>query len=581
MEDQGNIKVVCRFRPLNEKEIELSESLCVNFISDQTISITDKHEAAEPLKFTLDKVFPPMSAQQDVYEVAAKPIVEAVMQGFNGTVFAYGQTSSGKTFTMTGPDFEDPELMGIIPRMVKTVFDGIESADEHIEFTVKVANCEIYLEKIKDLLDTTRSNLKIHEDKTRGVYIEGLSDRYVSTDSEVYDLMKIGTSNREVGYTHMNAGSSRSHSIFLITISQNNSKDYSGKIGKLFLVDLAGSEKISKTGAAGKRLEEAKKINTSLTALGQVINSLTDGKSTHVPYRDSKLTRVLQDSLGGNSKTSLIVTCSPSPYNVAETISSLRFGVRAKGIKNKPKINREYTIAELKLLLTKAQEEIEKRDRIIIKYEENFKKNGEILPDMNFSFRLDDEQQEKFNIDELIIEIEELKIRLSEEFEKNNNIIENNKILKGEVIVLQNEKKKLMDQMQQLQENTFHAEHMIKEQEMLIEKLVFTKEKLELNLEKAMEHKILTESLLNEKKIEINQYKRNESSSPNSPINNNNEVLQSVKEELQQEKEISNSLNIKITELEAAIDKLLKTENTTAKKNDEYLENLLRREREK
>ena len=403
MEDQGNIKVVCRFRPMNEKELQRSENLCVNFISEQTVSINDKHEGIEPLKFTLDKVFSPTSQQVEVYEVAAKPIVEAVMQGFNGTVFAYGQTSSGKTFTMTGPDFEDSELMGIIPRMVKTVFDGIESADDHIEFSVKVSYCEIYLEKIKDLLDTSRTNLKVHEDRTRGIYIDGLSERYVSQDADVYELMRIGTDNREVAYTNMNAGSSRSHSIFLITIGQNNSKDYSGKVGKLYLVDLAGSEKVGKTGAAGKRLEEAKNINKSLTALGQVINSLTDGKSTHVPYRDSKLTRVLQDSLGGNSKTSLIVTCSPSPYNVAETISSLRFGVRAKGIKNKPKINREYTIAELKLLLTKAQEEIEKRDRIIIKYEENFKKNGEILPDMNFSFRLDDEQQEKFNIDELII----------------------------------------------------------------------------------------------------------------------------------------------------------------------------------
>ena len=149
----------------------------------------------------------------------------------------------------------------------------------------------------------------------------------------------------------MNERSSRSHMLFILTISQNNTEDLSAKSGKLYLVDLAGSEKVGKTGAEGKVLDEAKKINVSLTALGKVINALTDGKSTHVPYRDSKLTRVLQESLGGNSKTSLIVTCSPHPSNVAETISTLRFGISAKKIKNNPKINKELTVGELQTLV--------------------------------------------------------------------------------------------------------------------------------------------------------------------------------------------------------------------------------------
>ena len=177
--------------------------------------------------------------------------------------------------------------------------------------------------------------------------------------------MKLGSKNREVGATLMNEGSSRSHSLFLMTVTENNVKDYSAKTGKLYLIDLAGSEKVGKTGAEGKRLDEAKNINKSLSTLGQVIYALTDGKSTHVPYRDSKLTRVLQDSLGGNSKTALIVTCSPSPYNEAETVSTLRFGIRAKAIKNKPKINREYTVAELKLLLAKAEADLSRKSSTI------------------------------------------------------------------------------------------------------------------------------------------------------------------------------------------------------------------------
>jgi kinesin family protein 5 len=327
--------------------------------------MTSSYENGSPLSFTFDHAFPPSAAQVDVYNVSAKPIVESVMQGFNGTVLAYGQTSSGKTFTMTGPDMNDGEMMGVIPRMVSTVFDQIESSDPKIEFQVKVGYCEIYLERIKDLLDTSKVNLKVHEDRARGIYIAELTEDYVSSRDEVYHLMRLGSSNREVGYTQMNSGSSRSHSIFILTVTQTSLTDLATKTGKLFLVDLAGSEKVGKTGAEGKRLEEAKNINKSLTMLGNVITALTDGKSSHVPYRDSKLTRVLQDSLGGNSKTTLIVTCSPSPFNEAETISTLRFGVRAKSIKNKPKVNREYSVNELKLMLAQAKEEISKKDRII------------------------------------------------------------------------------------------------------------------------------------------------------------------------------------------------------------------------
>jgi kinesin family protein 5 len=203
---------------------------------------------------------------------------------------------------------------------------------------------EIYMEKIRDLLDPVKTNLKVHEDKNKGIYIADVTETYVGEEIEVYDIMKLGNENRAIGYTDMNAQSSRSHSCFIITIHQNNTTDFSSKTGKLYLVDLAGSEKISKTGATGNTLEEAKTINKSLSTLGLVINNLTDGKSTHIPYRDSKLTRVLQESLGGNARTALIITCSPAKYNLDETISTLKFGARAKQVKNKPKINKELTV---------------------------------------------------------------------------------------------------------------------------------------------------------------------------------------------------------------------------------------------
>jgi kinesin family member 5 len=272
------------------------------------------------------------------------------------------------------------ELEGIIPRMIRHIFDHILNSSADLEFTVKVSMIEIYQEKIKDLVDVTRTNLNVREDKTKGLYIEDLSEHYVACEEEVLEIMRIGSDNRSIGATNMNEHSSRSHSIFIMTIHQNNIKDLSAKTGKLYLVDLAGSEKISKTGATGLTLEEAKTINKSLTTLGMVINSLTDGKSSHVPYRESKLTRVLQESLGGNSKTCLIITCSPSVYNDAETLSTLRFGLRAKKIKNKPKINKEVTVAELKIEIEKLEDLLDKANKRIRQLENFIKNNNLTLP---------------------------------------------------------------------------------------------------------------------------------------------------------------------------------------------------------
>lgn len=192
-----------------------------------------------------------------------------------------------------------------------------------------------------------------------------MTESYVGSEQEVYQILKVGNENRSIGATNMNKQSSRSHSVFILQVEQKNLADFSSKTGKIYLVDLAGSERISKTGAEGNTLTEAQNINKSLTALGQVINALTDGKSTHVPYRDSKLTRLLQESLGGNSMTSLIITCSPSTFNEEETRSTLRFGSRAKQIKNKAKVNKEFSIQELRYMLQNAEKDIRVKERTI------------------------------------------------------------------------------------------------------------------------------------------------------------------------------------------------------------------------
>lgn len=298
------------------------------------------------------------SRQADIFDFSIRPTVDDILNGYNGTVFAYGQTGAGKSYTMMGTDMEDEEGRGVIPRIVQQIFANIQTSPFTIEYTVKVSYMEIYMERIRDLLQPSNDNLPIHEEKNKGVYVKGLVEVYVSSVDEVYEVMRRGGNARAVASTNMNQESSRSHSIFVITITQKNTETGSSKNGQLFLVDLAGSEKVGKTGASGQTLEEAKKINKSLSALGMVINSLTDGKSSHIPYRDSKLTRILQESLGGNSRTTLIINASPSSYNDAETLSTLRFGMRAKAIKNKARVNAELSPAELKMLLKKAQAQV-------------------------------------------------------------------------------------------------------------------------------------------------------------------------------------------------------------------------------
>ncbi|XP_071456633.1 kinesin-like protein KIF27 isoform X2 [Marmota flaviventris] len=343
------VKVAVRIRPLLCKEVLHNHQVCVRVIPNTQQIIIGRDRV-----FTFDFVFGKNSTQDEVYNTCIKPLVLSLIEGYNATVFAYGQTGSGKTYTIGGGHVASvvEGQKGIIPRAIEEIFQSI-SENPSINFVIKVSYIEVYKEDLRDLLEleTSMKDLHIREDEKGNTVIVGAKECHVESVDEVMSLLEMGNAARHTGTTQMNEHSSRSHAIFTISICQvektmEASEDgswYSHRhiISKFHFVDLAGSERVTKTGNTGERFKESIQINSGLLALGNVISALGDPrrKSSHIPYRDAKITRLLKDSLGGNAKTVMITCVSPSSLDFDESLNSLKYANRARNIRNKPTLN--------------------------------------------------------------------------------------------------------------------------------------------------------------------------------------------------------------------------------------------------
>ncbi|XP_061552601.1 kinesin-like protein KIF15 isoform X2 [Phycodurus eques] len=399
--DSDSIKVFVRVRPLTKGTgltTDGDQSLCLKVTSPNTIRLLSK---PEPRTFTYDHVADMDTSQDSVFSSVAKNIVESCMNGYNGTIFAYGQTGSGKTFTMLGPseldNFTD-ELRGVIPRSFEYLFFLINrEASQFKSFLCKCSFIEIYNEQIFDLLDTASASLFVRENIKKGVFVEGAVEKFVNSAGEAYQVLSRGWRNRRVASTSMNRESSRSHAVFTMTLESKESVNevVNIRMSQLNLVDLAGSERQKDTHAEGSRLKEASSINRSLMCLGQVIMALVDvsnGKNRHICYRDSKLTFLLRDSLGGNAKTYIIANVHPGSKCFGETLSTLQFAQRAKLIKNKAIVNEDTqgNVRQLQAEIKKLKEQlVQALSSRQVDYEKNVAPGGPGLPSSKPSMNIE------------------------------------------------------------------------------------------------------------------------------------------------------------------------------------------------
>ncbi|KAM4878385.1 chromosome-associated kinesin KIF4A [Sylvia borin] len=352
------VRVALRCRPLVPKETSEGCRMCLTFVPGEPQVMVGNDKA-----FTYDYVFDPSVEQEEVFNTAVSPLVHGIFKGYNATVLAYGQTGSGKTYSMGGAytaSQEHDHSVGVIPRVITLLFEEKQRKQDW-NFVLKVSYLEIYNEVILDLLcpSRDRSPISIREDPKEGIKIVGLTERHVTSAEETVSCLEEGNNSRTVASTAMNSQSSRSHAIFTICVNQQKKNDKNCSfICKLHLVDLAGSERQKKTKAEGDRLKEGININRGLLCLGNVISALGDEskKGGFVPYRDSKLTRLLQDSLGGNSHTLMLACVSPADSNLEETLNTLRYADRARKIKNKPIVNVDPQAAEVHQLKQQVQE---------------------------------------------------------------------------------------------------------------------------------------------------------------------------------------------------------------------------------
>lgn len=372
---------------MNRREMDLKTKCIVDVEGNQTIlsqanaNLSKGDARNQPKVFAYDHCFWSMdesvkekyAGQDMVFKCLGESLLHNAFQGYNACIFAYGQTGSGKSYTMMG----SKDKPGLIPRLCSKLFErALQEANEEQSFAVEVSFMEIYNEKVRDLLDPkgSRHSLKVREHNVLGPYVDGLSKLAVTSYKDIESLMSEGNKSRTVAATNMNEESSRSHAVFNIILTHTLCDLQSGtlgeKVSKLSLVDLAGSERAAKSGAAGDRLKEGSNINKSLTTLGLVISALADqaagkNKNKFVPYRDSVLTWLLKDSLGGNSKTAMIATVSPAADNYNETLSTLRYADRAKNIINHAVVNEDPNariIRELREEVDKLREQLSRAE---------------------------------------------------------------------------------------------------------------------------------------------------------------------------------------------------------------------------
>uniref|UniRef100_A0A8C8H9D7 Kinesin-like protein n=1 Tax=Oncorhynchus tshawytscha TaxID=74940 RepID=A0A8C8H9D7_ONCTS len=474
-----NIQVVVRCRPFNNAERKSAAHGVIDTVENRkeinvrTGGIGDK---AARKTYTFDMVFGPSAKQIDVYKSVVCPILDEVIGGYNCTVFAYGQTGTGKTFTMEGErspneefTWEEDPLAGIIPRTLHQIFEKL--SESGTEFSVKVSLLEIYNEELFDLLspfpDVTE-RLQLFDDprNKRGVIIKGLEEITVHNKNEVYQILERGSAKRKTASTLMNAYSSRSHSVFSVTIHMKEitvDGEELVKIGKLNLVDLAGSENIGRSGAVDKRAREAGNINQSLLTLGRVITALVE-KRPHVPYRESKLTRILQDSLGGRTKTSIIATVSPASINLEETLSTLDYANRAKNIMNKPEVNQKLT---KRTLIKEYTEEIERLKRDLAATRD---KNGVYLSSENYDMAAAISSQEDH-----ITEYTEKIAAVEEELKSVTELFEDRK---EKLDKCTNDLEEKNQKLQETHRDLQQTKQKLTEEEFIVSELATTEEKL-------------------------------------------------------------------------------------------------------
>ena len=469
------VKVAIRVRPMNSHEKEQNSTICVEVdTANNTVSVSK----TDTKTFQFDYVYPMETTQRQIYDEVAFPIVDSIFQGYNGTIFAYGQTGCGKTFTMMGV-VDNPELKGVIPNAFAHIFGFIKTEGESKKFLVRCSFVEIYNEEVRDLLVNKNTKLDIREDPKKGVFVKDLTYVTLKDTQDIQSCLDRGNKNRHVGHTSMNDQSSRSHSLFTVYLEiEENGKIRSGKLN---LVDLAGSERVGKTNATGQTFDEGKKINLSLTALGSVIDALSFNRK-HIPYKDSKLTRLLADSLGGNTKTVMFANISPASYNYDETVGTLRYASRAKLIKNAPKINEDPKDA----LLRKYEEEIKalkeqlanggeggekkvKKKKVKRKKENNENNNEENNNDNNSDISDDDNENNNKQSSSNEAEKEKLRQKLAE-LEK--NLLDNKKLENVENNVDgENDEEKMKENEEENRKFKEYREQQLKHNEEMEEKL--------------------------------------------------------------------------------------------------------------